>query len=158
MEKPRVYLETSVISYLTARPSRDVVVAGHQQITQDWWEKRRHAFHLVASELVRQEAGAGDEAAAQARLKILRDVELLAASAEASALAAALLAPGPLPRKAAEDALHIAISVTNGADYLLTWNCKHLANAAMRSSIEKICRSVGFEPSIICTPEELLEA
>lgn len=153
-----MYVETSVVSYLTSRPSRDVVVAAHQQITQEWWDKRRNAFALVASQLVVQEAGAGDEEAARARLRILADIELLAVSADALALAAALLEPGPLPRKAGEDALHIAISVTNGVDYLLTWNCKHLANAEMRSSIDEICRSKGFEPSIICTPEELLEA
>ncbi len=134
-----------------------MVVAAHQQITQEWWDKRRGAFHLVASELVIQEAGAGDEHAARARLQVLADVELVAVSADALALAAALLDPGPLPRRAGADALHIAISVTNGVDYLLTWNRKHMANAVMRSSIDDICRSKGLEPSIICTPEELLE-
>ncbi len=157
MVKQKVYIETSVISYLTSRPSRDLIVAGHQRLTQDWWERRSGDFHLVASELVLQEAAAGDEDAAGARLKVLNDLELLAVSKEAMDLAAALVEPGPLPKNAAEDALHIAISVTNGVDYLLTWNCRHLANAAMRSSIESLCRENGYEPAIICTPEELLE-
>lgn len=152
-----MYLETSVISYLTSRPSRDVVVAGHQQVTQEWWEKRREAFQLVASELVLQEVAAGDAQAARDRLKVLAGVELLAVSTQALALAEAMMEPGPIPKTAAEDALHIAIAVTNGVEYLLTWNYKHLANAAMRSSIEQTCRAKGFEPSIICTPEELME-
>jgi predicted nucleic acid-binding protein len=157
MARQKVYIETSVISYLTSRPSRDLIVAGHQQVTQDWWERRSEDFHLVASELVLHEAGAGNEDAAGARLKLLDDLELLAVSEKALELAAALVEPGPLPKNAAEDALHIAISVTNGVDYLLTWNCKHLANAVMRSSIESVCREKGYEPAIICTPEELLE-
>jgi predicted nucleic acid-binding protein len=157
MGKQKVYVETSVISYLTSRPSRDLIVAGHQQLTRDWWERRSGDFHLVASELVLQEAGAGDADAARSRLKVLENLELLAVSEEALDLATALAEPGPLPESAAEDALHIAISVTSGIDYLLTWNCKHLANAAMRSSIDSVCRKKGYEPSIICTPEELLE-
>jgi hypothetical protein len=157
MVKQKVYIETTMISYLTSRPSRDLIVAGHQQVTQDWWERRSQDFHLVASELVVQEAGAGDEDAAGARLKVLDDLELLAVSNEALELAEALVVSGPLPETASEDALHIAIAVTNGVDYLITWNCKHLANAAMRSSIERVCRERGCEPVIICTPEELQE-
>ena len=157
MVKAKVYVETSVISYLTARPSRDVVIAGHQQVTQDWWEKRREGFHLVISELVVQEASAGDVEASAARLRAIDGLEVLELSEEARVLASKLIDPGPVPRKAVEDALHIAVAVTNGVEYLLTWNHKHLANAAMRASIEDICRSNGYEPAIICTPEELLE-
>lgn len=157
MVKPKVYVETSVISYLTSRPSRDLVVAGHQQVTQDWWEDRRRDFHLVASELVFEEAGAGDAALARERMAVLREMELLEVSEAALQLAQDLVHGGPLPEKAAEDALHIAIAVVNGVEYLLTWNHKHLANAAMRASIERICRQAGYEPSILCTPEELLE-
>ena len=157
MAKPKVYVETSVISYLTSRPSRDIVVAGHQRVTQDWWDSQRERFQLVASELVLEEAGAGDADAAAARLKVLGGLEILEVSEGAVALASELIEPGPLPKKAVEDALHISISVTNGVEYLLTWNCTHLANAAMRAAIEKICRGNGYEPSIICTPEELSE-
>ena len=157
MAKPKVYVETSVISYLTSRPSRDIVVAGHQRVTHDWWDSQRGRFQLVASELVLEEAGAGDADAAGARLNALDGLEILEVSESAVSLASELVEPGPLPKKAVEDALHISISVTNGVEYLLTWNCKHLANAAMRARIEDICRSNGYEPSIICTPEELSE-
>ena len=154
---PRVYVETSVISHLASRPSRDLVVAGHQQITHEWWQQRRRAFQLVASQLVVQEAAAGDPALAKARLGILAELELLEATDEARELARSLSERGPIPSEAAEDALHIAIAVANGVDYLLTWNCKHIANAAMRSAIEDRCRSQGYEPAVLCTPEELLE-
>jgi len=156
--KPRLYVETSVLSYLTARPSRDVVVAAHQQITREWWETCADRFHLVASELVTQEAGAGDEQAAGERIEILETITLVEASEDALALARQLVVSGPLPQKAAEDALHIAIAATNGVEYLVTWNCRHIANATMRGQIHAVCRSAGYEPPIICTPEELLEA
>lgn len=155
--KAKVYVETSVISYLTSRPHRDVVIAGHQQTTRDWWENRREAFNLVASQLVIQEASAGDTIAAQERLKALYEVELLETTEEAVLLAKTMIETGILPKKAAEDALHIAIAVTNGVDYLLTWNCKHIANAIIRRQVERVCRSRGYEPVNICTPEELLE-
>ena len=156
--KAKVYVETSVISYLTSRPSRDVVIAGHQQITRDWWQTQRETFDVVASQLVVQEASAGDPIAAQQRLEVLATMELLAVTEEALTLAQALVATGPMPPNAAEDALHIAIAVTSGVEYLLTWNCTHLANATMRREIDRLCRARGYEPVIICTPEELLEA
>jgi predicted nucleic acid-binding protein len=153
----RVYIETTVISYLTARPSRDVVIAGHQQITREWWESRRERFEIVASQLVLQEASAGDQEAAQQRLAVLADVPLLELSEDAFVLAQALVDSGAVPRQAIEDAVHIAVAVANGVDYLMTWNYRHLANAAMRASIDRICRAAGYEPVVICTPEELLE-
>jgi len=156
--KPRLYVETSVLSYLTARPSRDVVVAGHQQVTREWWETCADRFDLVASELVAQEAGAGDDQAVRERLEILGTITLVEASEDALALARQLVVSGPMPQKAAEDALHIAIATTNGIEYLVTWNCRHIANATMRGQIQAVCRSAGYEPPIICTPEELLEA
>jgi hypothetical protein len=111
----------------------------------------------VASQLVVQEASDGDPQAAQQRLAVLAELELLAVTAEATALAQALVEGGPLPSQAAEDALHIAIAVTNGIEYLITWNCTHLANASMRKDIDRICRLRGYEPIVICTPEELVE-
>ena len=116
--KAKVYVETSVISYLTSRPSRDVVTAGHQQITRDWWQTQRETFDVVASQLVVQEASAGDPTAAQQRLEVLAAMELLAVTEEALTLAQALVETGPMPPKAAEDALHIAIAVTSGVEYL----------------------------------------
>ena len=156
--KPKVYLETTIPSYLTARPSRDLVTAAHQQITREWWDTRRHAFDLFVSQMVIDEASAGDPDAAARRLEVLAPLSLLAPRAEGADLAQALIEQVPLPIGAAADALHIAIAVVNGMDYLLTWNCTHIANAVLRSQIETVCRSKGFEVPIICTPDELLEA
>ncbi len=154
---PRVYIETTFISYLTARPHRDVVIAGHQQVTHEWWDQCRDEYELCVSQLVLQEAGAGDPQAAQDRLEMLRTMTFLATTVEALALAKDLLRAGALPAKAAEDALHIAIAASQGIPYLLTWNCRHMANATMRGHIETVCASHGFKAPIICTPEELLE-
>jgi hypothetical protein len=152
----RVYIETTVVSYLTARPNRDVVVAGHQQVTHEWWSTRRTSYELCVSQLVLDEAGAGDPQAAQERLLALQSVLVIETTAEALALAKELLGAGALPAKAADDALHIAIAATNAIPFLLTWNCRHLANAAMRQIIEATCLATGYKAPIICTPEELM--
>ena len=154
--KPRVYLETTIPSYLAARSSRDVVIAGHQQTTRLWWESRRHEFELFASQFVIDEASLGDSDAAARRLTLLADVSLLEPGNQVYGLADQLVRRVPLPAKAAADSLHIAIATVNGMDYLLTWNCTHIANAELRARIETICRDAGFEPPVICTPEELL--
>lgn len=154
--KPKAYIETTVVSYLTAWPSRDVVIAGHQQITRQWWTTAADRFELVASQLVIDEAGAGDVEAARDRLAALASVTLVDATDEALQLAEDLVAANAVPEKAAEDALHIAIAVVNGIDFLVSWNCRHIANAAMRTGIERICRRAGYEPAIICTPDELM--
>lgn len=155
--KAKVDIETTVISYLMARPNRDVVIAGHQKITRNWWQTCRDRFDLVASQLVVREVSAGDPQAAKDRLERLTTLTLLEVTEEALTLAQELIATSAVPEKAAEDVLHLAIAVTNGVEYLLTWNCKHLANATLRTKIENVCRSAGYEPVIICTPEELLE-
>ena len=155
--RPTVYIETSVLSYLAARPSRDVVIAGYQQVTREWWANAQDRFELAASELVAKEARAGDADAARARLELLESVALLDATEDAVELTRKLLDLGAVPRRAADDAAHIAIAVTNGVDYLVTWNFRHIANAAMRSRIEHVCRSAGYQPAIICTPSELIE-
>lgn len=152
----KVYVETTIVSYLTARRSRDLIIAAHHQITQEWWETRRANFDLYASQFVIQEAGAGDMEMAQKRLDVLDGIPLLSVSQEALALARTLVEKGPLPKKAETDALHISVAAANGMDYLLTWNCKHIANAEMQIGIGKLCRAAGFEPPVICTPEELL--
>ncbi len=154
--KPKVYIETTVASYLTARPNRDLIIAAHQQLTQEWWENRRTDFDLYVSQLVIQESSAGAAVMAQKRLEILDGLPLLDVNREAMSLARALVEKGPIPEKAAVDALHIAVATVHGIDYLLTWNCKHIANAEMQASVAKICREAGYEPPIICTPEELL--
>lgn len=152
---PKLYLETSVISYLVARPSRDVVTAGRQEVARIWWENQRSNYSLLISEFVRDEAGKGDKAYAKLRLNALAGIPEIKLTKATIHLAQTLLEPGPIPTKAAFDAFHIAAAVSGNADYLLTWNFKHLANAALRTRIETICRDSEFEPPIICTPEEL---
>jgi hypothetical protein len=154
--KSKVYIETTIVSYLTARPSRDLVIAAHQQITQEWWMGRRPAFELYASQLVVQESSAGEARMAQLRLAALDETLLLNVNQPAVELARMLVEKGPLPEKAAIDALHIAVATVHGMDYLLTWNCKHIANAEMQTAVAAISRVGGYEPPVICTPEELL--
>lgn len=136
--KSKVYLETTIISYLTALPSRDIVQAAHQQITREWWE-RRDRFDLFVSEAVREEAARGDAEAAARRLAALEAVPVLALGLEVSDLAERFLRMRVMSARAAVDAVHIAAAVIHGMDYLLTWNCAHIANAAVRSKIEKAC-------------------
>jgi len=152
---PKIYLETTIISYLAARPSKDLITAAHQQVTRDWWQNRRGDFDLFSSQLVIQESSAGDAAVAQKRLQLLSDISLVQVNVDCVSLARALVERGPIPEKAAVDALHIAIATVHGMDYLLTWNCKHIANAEMQTAVNRICRSTGYEPPVICTPEEL---
>jgi hypothetical protein len=155
--KPKVYIETTIVSYLAARPSRDLITAAHQQVTQEWWDNRRDDFDLFVSQLVIREAGAGDELAVQRRLQTLEDLPLLQLTEQASALARTLIDESALPPQAVGDALHIAVATVHGMDYLLTWNLKHPANATVRNAITITCRAHGYEPPVICTPEELLE-
>lgn len=156
MTKPAVYLETSVIGYATSRPSRDLVVAGHQQVTREWFALWAGEYELFVSQLVAAEASGGDVEAARARSAFLQGIARLGITDAAGELAARLVAGGAVPQKAAEDALHIAIAAVHGVQYLLTWNCKHIANATMRQAIDGICREAGYEPPVICTPEELI--
>jgi hypothetical protein len=122
-----------------------------------WWDTRRASYELCVSQLVLDEAGAGDAQAAQERLLVLRPMLVLETMADALELAKELLQAGALPAKAADDALHIAVAASKAIPYLLTWNCRHLANAVMRPVIESVCQAKGFKAPIICTPEELLE-
>lgn len=154
--KRKVYLETTISSYLTALPTRDLVRAAHQQITTEWWQGRDR-FDLFVSEAVLQEAGAGDPGASARRLTALQGIRILAVTAEVASLARRLVSGGAVPAKAAVDAVHIAAAAVNGMDFLLTWNCTHIANAATRGKIEGVCRAAGVVPPVICTPEELME-
>jgi len=154
--KPKLYLETSIVSYLTARPSHDLIRAAHQQVTRDWWETRS-SFDLYISQFVLDEAKAGDAEAAERRLSVLREPLLLEATPETGRLAREILDRGGMPNKAYVDAVHVALAAVHGLDYLLTWNCTHIANATMRGRIEAICRAAGFEPPVICTPVELVK-
>ncbi len=154
--KSKVYLETSIVSYLASRPSRDILVAANQQVTREWWETWRNDFELYVSQLVVTEASSGDPSAAQERIRLIADVPLLRLNEAAVVLANRLIQDGSLPAQSLEDALHIAVATVNGMDYLLTWNFKHIANAVMRSKIERACRAAGYEPPTICTPQELV--
>lgn len=155
--KPRVYLESSVISYMTARISRDLVVAAHQQITRDWWESAS-AFELCISDYVLAEISTGDEGLARIRVELVSDALLLQTNADAETLADQLILQKSVPAKARLDALHIAVCALNGIDYLLTWNCKHIANAQTMHLIEKTCVASGYACPRLCTPLELLES
>jgi hypothetical protein len=151
-----VYLETTFISYLVARPSRDVIVAGHQQTTQDWWEKRRSGFECSVSQVVIDEASVGDPAEVQKRLAIIGVLPTLAITDDANALTKAIMAAGILPSHVVRDAAHVAVAAVHAVDYLLTWNCKHLANAQIARRIVVLCEKLGRKMPIICTPEELM--
>jgi predicted nucleic acid-binding protein len=154
---PSAYIETSVISYLTARPNeREVIVAAHQQLTREWWENRSSKFTLYVSAVVIEEARRGNEEFARARLAVIEQMQLADVTPAARELAARLLLEFGLPAKANADALHIAVAAANGIDYLLTWNCTHLANAFMIPRVERICRAAEFQPPYICTPQELM--
>jgi len=154
--KPRVYVETTIISYLTGSPSRDLVLAAHQQVTRDWW-KARDMFELYVSQFVVDEALAGDADAAERRLSAVQGLVLLELTSDATALAGELIGRNGVPAKAQIDALHIALASVHGMDYLVSWNCAHIPNATMRGQIEAICREAGFDPPIICTPIELVK-
>ncbi|MEX0715964.1 MAG: type II toxin-antitoxin system VapC family toxin [Planctomycetaceae bacterium] len=157
MTNPTLYLETSVIGYLTSRPSRDVITAGNQQITYEWWDEHRERFEIFISEAVVAECSAGDPSAAAERLARIGDIPVLVVSDAVEALAENLIRGVPLPDKAAVDALHIAVAAINGMDFLMTWNCVHIANAALLDSIESIIEAEGLKCPTICTPQQLME-
>jgi hypothetical protein len=154
--KPKIYLETTIPSLLTARPSRDVLIAGQQQATRDWWDERRQHYQLFVSGLVLAESRRGDVSAAKARDEILAGCKVLEYSEAAQDLAREILAARLLPSKAAVDAAHIAVAAVHGMDFLLTWNCRHIANAAIVDKVRAACADVGYPPPVICTPLELM--
>jgi hypothetical protein len=155
--KPKLYLETTIASYFIARPSRDLITAAHQQITQEWWEERRQGYEVFVSQLVLQEANMGDAQASQRRLQVLEGFPVLELNEAVVALARALVDQGAVPPQAVGDAVHVAVAAVHGMDYLITWNMKHLANAVMRNAIATVCLNHGYQPPVICTPEELSE-
>lgn len=124
-----IYLEASLISYLVSRPSRDLLVAAHQQTTHEWWTVRLQEFECYVSQVVIDEASAGDPEEAKKRIDIVNTFPVLEVTEEAELLTRAILAGGAIPPQTVRDAAHIAVAAVNSVDYLLTWNCKHLANA-----------------------------
>ena len=154
--KKSVYIETSIPSYLTARPSRDVRAAAWQQLTAQWWDEARKNYDLFTSELTVVEASAGNPEAAKRRLDSINEIPELKIDEEVQELAERLIAEDGVPRAAEADALHIAVAAVHRIDYLLTWNCRHIDNAAKKPIIRAICVNMGYSYPEICTPMELL--
>jgi predicted nucleic acid-binding protein len=153
--KPKLYLETSIVSYITSRPSRDVIINANQQLAQEWWESR-DKFDIFISELVIDEVSKGDIQAAKSRLDLIQDFPLIDFNDDARDLAKEILRQNVLPPKATLDVFHIATTAVHELDFLLTLNCKHIANVFIFRRIEKLCREFGYETPIVCTPQEIL--
>ena len=149
-----VYIETSIVGYLTARSNTDLIFLARQELTHRWWDSRRTEFDLFVSQLVIDECSSGDPAAAAERLSLLDDLPLIDISSEVNRIADILLARHLLPEKAVADAQHVATATVGEVDYLLTWNCRHIANADRLPSIYRTLRDEGYNPPLIVTPEE----
>ncbi len=156
MPKPTAYIETSVIGYLTAKPSRDLIVAACQQATRLWWEQYAGRFDLYVSVLVIREAAKGARSEAKKRLEVLEPIPILDINEEAMRLAERFVRRKVLPTKAGDDALHIALAAVHDMDYLLTWNCKHIGNPAIQKKIAALSKEGGYDLPTICTPREFL--
>ncbi len=153
--KPKVYIETSIIGYLTSPLSRDLRTAGKQQYTSEWWDNKRSNYEIFISDVVITEISMGNKESATKRLMAVKDIPVLESEESVGKLAMELLKLNYLPQHAQTDALHIATATLQEMDYLLTWNCKHIANATMRPKIEQFLSSNGYKCPVICTPEEL---
>ncbi len=153
-----VYIETTVIGHIAGRNHPSPRIAAHQNTTREWWRTAANHFRLLASEMVISECSDGDAAAAAERLQVLDGIELLATSEEIDFLAQALIDHHAVPASESRDAFHIAIAAVNGVQYIATWNFKHILNPTLQGKIALVCRQCGYEPPIICTPEQLLEA
>ena len=151
-----VYIETSIIGYLSARSSNNLTLMAHREATLNWWDNRRSQFTLYISQVVLDEVARGDREVATQRLEILRNFPLLDIDQSVQNLASQFLSKSNLPAKAADDALHIAAATVYGLDYLLTWNCKHIANAQIQKKLLQISLDAGYELPTICTPYELM--
>ena len=152
-----VYIETIVLSYLVALAAKDVVIAGHQKTTQDWWSLRRDAFACYISQVVIDEISAGDPSEVKKRLAVADSPDSLAVTDDAKQLTESIIKSGIRPPQAVRDAAHIAVATVHKVQYSLTWNCKHLANAQIAKRVANLCRMAGYGMPTICTPEELLE-
>jgi len=151
-----VYIETTIVGHIAGRVHPDPFVANRQQVTRDWWRDHAPTYDVFISQLVIEECSEGDPSAAAERLEVVKDLDLLQSTDDVDDLADVLIAEKAVPASEPRDAFHIAIAAVNGIEYLLTWNYKHIANATLWSRIEQVCRDAGFEPPIICTPDELV--
>lgn len=150
-----VYIETSILGYLTARSTKNLILAANIEVTKEWWESRSSAFTLYVSQVVLDEAARGDAEIALKRLEIVTGLPLVDLNQSVLSLAAQFLSRSNLPSKASDDAVHIAAATVHGLDYLLTWNCKHIANAQIQRKLEEISLDFGYQLPIICTPYQL---
>lgn len=155
--KPTVYIESTIISYLTARPSRDLIVAAHQQITVGWWEDVRPKVDGFISPFVNQEISRGASEAAQKRIEAVEDLLVLEINDEIQELAEKYFAGLEIPEKARLDAAHLAVAVWHKVDYLLSWNCRHIVSGRVKKSLEEINATLNLKTPVLCTPEELME-
>jgi hypothetical protein len=154
--KRKVYIETSVASYLTARTSQDLVVAAHQKLTTEWWANHRWRFDIYVSDIVLREAARGDESAAAKRLPELEGIDVLALNDGARELARIFVERKLIPERAVEDALHVAVATSQGMHFLLTWNWRQIANAEIVERLEAACLELGYRLPVLCTPEQLM--
>ena len=154
----RIYIESTIPSYVVARPARDLLQAARQQITRDWWDLQREKHELFTSQIVLDEIAAGERAMAERRLELMAGLALLISTPDVEALAADVLQSGLLPATADGDAAHIALATAYGMDILLTWNCRHIANAAIVGRLRKLVAKQGYTLPEIYTPEELIGA
>jgi hypothetical protein len=154
----RIYIESTIPSYVVARPARDLLQAARQQLTRDWWDLQREKHELYTSQVVLDEIAFGEKAMAQLRLDLLQSIPLLRATGEVEEFAGKILASGLLPATADRDAAHIALASAYELDILLSWNCRHIANAALQARLRKLADASGFTLPVICTPEELMES
>jgi hypothetical protein len=155
--KPTVYLEPTIISYLTARPSRDLIVAAHQQITVEWWDEVRPKVNGFISPFVNQEISRGDEEAARKRIEVVKDLPVLEINDEIQKLAEKYFDMLEIPEKARLDAAHLAVAVWHEMDYLLSWNCRHIVSGRVKKSLDEINATLNLKTPVLCTPEELME-
>jgi hypothetical protein len=151
-----IYIETSILGHLTARPSQNVILIANMEITRQWWEDYRQKFNLYISQIVLDEIAQGDQEIAKKRLELVKDFTLLKTYQSARSLALEFINKSNLPTKAANDALHIAIATIYELDYLIAWNCKHIANAQIQKKLSQISRGFGYQLPTLCTPYELI--
>jgi predicted nucleic acid-binding protein len=155
--KEKVYIETSVVSYLCSRPSRDLIVAANQEVTQEWWRDERRSYELFVSEFVLSEIMAGDRDAAVKRQEAVQDIAILTANEKSERLAVEIMRQAKLPVSVVDDVAHVSIASVHGMEYLLTWNCAHIANPHWLGKLSRIIVVHGYEMPVVCTPQALLE-
>lgn len=151
-----VYIETSILGYLTARSTRNLILAANIEVTKEWWESRRSGFTLYILQVVLDEVTRGDAEIAVKRLEMLNGLPLVELNQAVRNLSVQFLLRSNLPAKASDDAVHIAAATVHRLDYLLTWNCKHIANAQIQRKLAEVSLDFGYQLPVICTPYELL--